>query len=103
LCCEFLCLRSLNLLNSLLNLEHKNHDRQTRIFFKLLCYILFLWHSFEKREYKNASAKKPHKTKKKRRRKSEKKKIKRVLISRNTIDLCTSVIVFHSNLLPYCS
>jgi hypothetical protein len=45
--------------------EQKICDKQTRSFLILLCYILFLRHSYEKTEYKKASAKKAHKAKKK--------------------------------------
>jgi hypothetical protein len=44
-----------------------------RDFLILFYYILILQHSCEKREYKNTSAKKPHKTKKKKFREKVKK------------------------------
>jgi hypothetical protein len=67
------------------------------IFLTLLCYILFLRHSYEKREYKKASAKKVR-TKQRKKEEEIGEKEKTVRISRNTVDLCTFVIVFHSNL-----
>jgi hypothetical protein len=67
----------------------------------LLSCILFLWHLCEKREYKRKVHKKSHKTKifLKKIRKRE----KSVRISRNTIDVCTSLIHLISILFPYCT
>jgi hypothetical protein len=71
----------------------------------LYSYVIscFLQHSYEKNKsiQKGKCKKNPHKRGKIR--KNQRKKRKIVCISRNTIDLCTSVIVFHSNLFPWCS
>jgi uncharacterized membrane protein affecting hemolysin expression len=61
-----------------LKLDHKICDRRTKIFFILLCYILFCDTLLEKREYKKASAtKKLQKTMKKLEKKEKKSAHKR--------------------------
>jgi 5'-3' exonuclease len=72
----------------MLKLDQKIYNTQTIIFLILFSCILFLRHFCEKREYKSqVHKKKPYKTKKK-----IIKRRKNVRISRNIIDLCTSMI-----------